>query len=165
MSKDKFRASGIIYLFLTAWFCAFGVKPALAATRTEAYQELMSIPEPGAPQPAPAEQAPVLMPPVADYQAENFRDPFQKYAIESKTRLKDDQPVKNLEQSDMDFINSLIVQGIILGGRFPQAIIDNNVVKVGDTLQDARIVAIGKEGVSLLLHNRIYTVTTQGGNQ
>ncbi len=110
-------------------------------------------------------QASDIIKPAIEYQADNFRDPFQKYAIEPKVKVNQGQADKDLDKTDSEFINSLNVQGIILGGRFPQAIVNDTVVKVGDTVGGARIIGITKKGISLLMHNRVYTANTQGGER
>jgi hypothetical protein len=51
------------------------------------------------------------------------------------------------------------VQGLVWGGVFPQAIINDQVVKKGDVLGDAKIVEIGKEGVTVLFGNKEYVLS------
>ncbi len=48
------------------------------------------------------------------------------------------------------------VQGIVWGGAVPQAVIDDQVVKIGDIVQDAEIVEISKDGIKVLYNKRIY---------
>ena len=51
---------------------------------------------------------------------------------------------------------SFAVQGLVWGGSMPQAVVDNQVVKVGDVIQDAEIVEISKDGIKLLYNKKIY---------
>jgi hypothetical protein len=53
----------------------------------------------------------------------------------------------------------LIVQGLIWGGSFPQAIVNNKIVKVGDTVDGANVTAIDKDGVTVLFQEREYKLS------
>ena len=52
----------------------------------------------------------------------------------------------------------LSVQGMVWGKVQPQAIIDNRVMTVGDTIKDAKIVDISKEGVRVLYKGDIFLI-------
>jgi hypothetical protein len=54
---------------------------------------------------------------------------------------------------------NLVVQGLIWGGAFPQAIINNKVVKEGDIIEGARLLKVEKAGVSLLFEGREFTLS------
>ncbi len=85
------------------------------------------------------------------YKAESLRDPFQTCMEEENKQSTSPQtssvpqniPVANL-------FPSLTVQGIVWGGNFPQAIINNKVVKVGEAIEGANVKAIDKEGVTFI---------------
>jgi len=87
--------------------------------------------------------------PKVDYNAESFRDPFQGVVIEEKAP----------EEAGMGMgreipLPALSIQGLIWGGKFPQAIINNKVVKAGDTIEGVRIISIEKEGVTAFYEGR-----------
>lgn len=158
----------LIYLSVIVLTCFLNIESTFAAGRTEDYERLINIGEAGSAaleqDPDPAKAADIVRP-VIEYQADNFRDPFQKYVVESKVKIDPGRADKDLEKTDSEFINNLNVQGIVLGGRFPQAIVNDAVVKVGDTVGEARIIGITKKGISLSLHNHIYTANIQGGKK
>jgi len=52
------------------------------------------------------------------------------------------------------------LQGLVWGGDFPQAIINNKMVKIGDTIEGVEVVAIGKEGVTLVYANKKYNLSS-----
>ncbi len=95
--------------------------------------------------------------PQVEYRAEadGLRDPFQGLdldkvtepgAVES-TGLPDEMPVL-----------SLTVQGIIWGGKFPQAIVNNKVVKVGDTIEGgSRVLSIDRNRIIVFFAGRQYS--------
>ncbi len=98
-----------------------------------------------------------------EYKSEGLRDPFQEEKIEIK-----EQPQVQIETKPL---TGFQVQGIIWGGSFPQAIINNKVVRVGDTIEEVRITDINKSGVTVFSGNRQYNlsvsppVSSQGLNK
>ena len=87
-----------------------------------------------------------------EYTSEGLRDPFQKEKIERK-----EQPQQPMQISPLP---ALQIQGIVWGGSLPQAIINNKVVRVGDTMGGVRIIDINKSGVSVFFENREYNLST-----
>jgi hypothetical protein len=55
------------------------------------------------------------------------------------------------------------VQGVIWGTELPQAIINNKVVKVGDTIEEVRILDIQKGGITVFYKSRNYTISSPAG--
>lgn len=96
----------------------------------------------------------VIARPKVEYKAEGLRDPFQAPIIE---QVIQGEKVQVLDTGTLPV--SLTVQGIIWGGRFPQAIINNKVVKVKDTIEGALIVAIDKDSITVLFQGRQYNLT------
>jgi len=86
-----------------------------------------------------------------EYKSEDLRDPFQEEKIEIK-----EEPEVQIETKPLP---SLQIQGIVWGGGFPQAIINNKVVKVGDTIEGVRITDINKSGVTVFFGNRQYNLS------
>lgn len=89
------------------------------------------------------------------YTAEGLRDPFESYLIKEKA-----VGIKEKGAAVGQVLPSLVVQGIIWGGSFPQAIINDKVVKIGDEVERARILEISKEGVVVLYDNRRYDLSS-----
>ncbi|MDI6605996.1 MAG: hypothetical protein QME65_02490 [Candidatus Omnitrophota bacterium] len=139
----------------------FNIESAFSATRPEHYQELIDMSKQQEVAVAPLSD---IVRPAVEYEAEDFRDPFQKPSVESKTVVGKEESYSESEQRAAEFLNSLQVQGIILGGRFPQAIVNNNVIKVGDRVGEARIIGITKAGISIFLYNRIYNISSPAGS-
>ena len=100
------------------------------------------------------EQAPeIIVRPDIEYASENLRDPFRGFIEERVTAVKEE------EKAEIP-LPSLNVQGIIWGGKFPQAIINHRVVKVEDTIEGARIIDINKDGVTVFFNNRKYNLSS-----
>ncbi len=53
----------------------------------------------------------------------------------------------------------LEIQGIIWGGKYPQAIINENVLEVGDSVDKVKILAIRKNGIQILYEGRKFEVS------
>jgi len=87
-----------------------------------------------------------------EYKSENLRDPFQEQKIEIKEERKEPEVAKPLP--------ALRVQGIVWGGSLPQAIINNKVMRLGDTVEDVVIKEINRSGVTVLFGGRKYNLTT-----
>ena len=88
------------------------------------------------------------------YTASELRDPFKDNLNETQEAAKGagaEEVAKTLP--------TFSVQGIIWGGNLPQAIIDDAVVKVGDTIKESKVIAIDKEGITLLYYGREYKIS------
>ena len=90
--------------------------------------------------------------PKVEYKAPGSRDPFEPLVVEEKVApaVVQEQPKE---------LPNFTVQGLVWGGVFPQAIINDQVVKKGDILGDVKIVEIGKEGVTVLFGNKEYILS------
>lgn len=86
-----------------------------------------------------------------EYKAEGLKDPFQEEKIEIK-----EEPEVQIETKPLP---GLQIQGIVWGGAFPQAIINNKVVKIGDTIDQLQIIDIAKSGIIVLFENRKYNLS------
>lgn len=87
-----------------------------------------------------------------EYKSGDSRDPFQEEEIEIEGQVQ--------EQAQARPLPSLQIQGIVWGGSFPQAVINNKVVREGDTIEEAKITDINKSGVTIFFDNRQYTLST-----
>ena len=101
---------------------------------------------------SPTQPAPVRSEKV-EYKAEDLDDPFGEQEVT--------EPVKE-EKVALAPPPPLTIQGLVWGGRFPQAIMNNKVLRVGDTIEGARIVDINKEGVVLYFDGQQYNITAPG---
>jgi type II secretory pathway component PulC len=87
-----------------------------------------------------------------EYKSEDLKDPFHEEKIEIE-----EQPEVQIETKPLP---SVQIQGIVWGGSFPQAIINNKVVRVGDTIEGVRITDIDRNGVIVFFENRQYNLST-----
>ena len=100
---------------------------------------------------AEEEQAPkVYARPQVEYKSIDLSDPFRYPEAE--------RPKQQEEKISARPLPGMSIQGIIWGGNFPQAIVNNKVVKVGDTIEGARITDIQKDGITVLFDNQQYTI-------
>lgn len=120
-----------ILILLITFSMVVSLKPAKA-------QEAMS------PQVSPEENK-------IEYKSEGLRDPFQ-----DEKREIIEEPV----QVETKPLPSLQIEGVVWGGSLPQAIINNRVMRVGDTVEGARITDINQSGVTVFFENRQYNLTT-----
>jgi hypothetical protein len=90
------------------------------------------------------------------YTADDLRDPFKSYLATEP--LPDaaplEKPVEAVAPSP-----SFTIQGIFWGANFPQAIVNDKIVKEGDVINDARILSITRESVKFLFANREFSVS------
>lgn len=92
--------------------------------------------------------------PRVEYKAGDLRDPFQGAVVEDKASGEERQSSEAAQKTPP----SLTVQGIIWGGKFPQAIINNKVVRVGDTIEGVSVVSIDKEGITIFFGGAQYNL-------
>jgi len=93
--------------------------------------------------------------PNIEYKATGLRDPFEEPFV--KKGEADEKAVAKVFAAPPPV---LIVQGLIWGGGIPQAIINDNVVKLGDTIQGAKIINITKDGVIVLFEGMQYNLSS-----
>lgn len=97
-----------------------------------------------------------------EYQAESLRDPFQTYIVNKPVS---EQAGGGKAENVVAKLPELRIDALFWGARFPQAIINGKVVKEGETIEDARVTRIGKEGVTLTFANRDFTLNPPGMGQ
>jgi hypothetical protein len=99
--------------------------------------------------------------PVVAYQSGQLRDPFKAYIIKEEP-----VPVILPESSELTNptlnLNRFTVQGIIWGVKVPQAIINNQVLTIGDLIEGAEILSIEKSGVTLIFSGSVYNLKAPG---
>jgi hypothetical protein len=93
------------------------------------------------------------------YDASNLRDPFEGYIVRSESLMSADE-VSSIE---VPFDPpELTIQGITWGGAYPQAIIDNQVYRVGESVKEVKIINISRDGLILSYQNRHYKQSGPG---
>lgn len=94
-----------------------------------------------------------------DYKGDGLRDPFRDYfdTIPPPPVVVDENAGTEAQQQAMPVLE---IQGIILGGRFNQAIINNKIVKVGDNIEGVRVTTIEKDGVTVFFGNKSYNISS-----
>jgi len=98
--------------------------------------------------------------PKQEYKAEGLRDPFQSPIADESIKAQGTQGSKTKEIPTP----ALTIKGIIWGGNINQAIINNELVKTGDTIQGARIVSIDKNGVTVFFEGREHKLLSPIGS-
>jgi hypothetical protein len=112
----------------------------------------------------------VISRPVIGYSSGDLRDPFRdllQVAEENEKKKKEtqefDTPASESEQSvPVPSLEKFKVQGIIWGGRFPQAIVNNKMVVIGDTIEGFKVVNIEKKGVTLSFSGKTAILSAPG---
>jgi hypothetical protein len=90
--------------------------------------------------------------PRVEYGAQNLKDPFKTYVVKE---AKPDQPaVAQIEPEVVKPAPTLNIQGIFWGGQYPQAIVNDTVVKEGQVIEEAKVMSIQRDGVKFLFANR-----------
>lgn len=146
MSKNKI----LIVFFITASISCLFISLAFAQYNIE----LKKMEEQAEPSKAASQE--VITRPTVEYNAETFKDPFLGVAEKAV-------PAEKVVSVEKVSLPALTVQGIIWGTKLPQAIINNKVVKTGDTIGDVRIVGIDKEGVTVFFKGRQVTIPSPAG--
>jgi len=90
--------------------------------------------------------------PVQKYRKGNSRDPFQGLIEETPSS-------SGAVESPMP---ALTIQGVVWGTSLPQAIINGEVMKIGDTIDKARIIDINRDGVVIFFGGREHTLLSPG---
>lgn len=97
----------------------------------------------------------VITRPRVRYQAEDKRDPFRLDIRPPETKPTE-ETIGLPTPETVVTPPVLTIQGIVWGGKLAQAIINNKVVKVGDTIEGAQIVDINQNGVEIFFSGRQY---------
>lgn len=91
--------------------------------------------------------------PKVEYKPQSPRDPFQGYVIEEKKQ--EEVKGKGVEEGPVS-LPGLKVEGIIWGSQLPQAIINNEVVRPGDSVEGVQIIEISRTGLTVLFKDKIF---------
>ena len=93
----------------------------------------------------------VITRPTVQYTADKFKNPFEGFTGEAIARPEEVA------------LPNIVVQGVITGGSFPQAIINGKVVKIGDTvIEGIKIVNIEKNGITIFYGDKQVKIAAPG---
>lgn len=100
--------------------------------------------------------------PQIKYGSGQLRDPFAPVMAkeEKKPSLQEQAELKRPKIN----LGALDVQGVIWGAKAPQAIINNQVLVAGDSINGAEILSIDKKGVTLSFAGEIVNLAAPGQN-
>lgn len=102
--------------------------------------------------------------PQIKYKSADLRDPFiSEMAEKEEEKSLTGQGEDELNKPTFD-LNALNVQGIIWGGKIPQAIINNKVLSVGSLINEAEILSIDKTGITVSFAGEIFNLSAPGKN-
>ena len=90
------------------------------------------------------------------YTSEDLRDPFEGYVTEEPVSISDVAPEEDV------VLPALTIAGITWGSSFPQAIINDKVVKAGDMIGDVQVISIAKEGLIFLYKKKQFILPAPG---
>lgn len=94
------------------------------------------------------------------YTSEKLPDPFlSPFEIEALSKTQVEIKTEELEISQEE-LEGFQVTGVVWGSKLPQAIINENVVRVGEIINGASIVDITKEGVYVVYEEKKYLLRT-----
>lgn len=93
------------------------------------------------------------------YSAENVRDPFESY-------IKEIQVINNSVVDENVVLPELTVQAVVWGGPFPQAIVNDIILRINDTVGDteAKVIGISKSRVDFEYKRVLFNSTVKAGN-
>ncbi len=94
--------------------------------------------------------------PKISYDPSGLKDPFKAPVIGVKDS---EQAAENVQEA----LPALNVQGVIWGTDTPQAIVNNKVVKTGDSIEGAEIVFIDKSGIRVFFANAEHFISAPAG--
>jgi hypothetical protein len=150
---DKFF---ILVVAFGGMLCARDV---LAVGRQDEFKQIQELEQ------SLKEEAPVelVQRPNLEYKSQDTRDPFRSvFDQEADPQAGGSggpgQPAQGTPPS-------LSVQGIIWGTSLPQAIVSGKVVKVGDTIEGAKITGIDKSGVSVIFQDMEHMLPAPGAKE
>lgn len=96
---------------------------------------------------------------VIEYTAQNMRDPFSSVLPEEPL----EKPLKKIPLAEAEIpLPILEIEGLVWGTPCPQVIINGNVLKIGDTIEGAKILHISKGGIEILYEGEIFSLPSPG---
>lgn len=139
-------------MFGIFWSAGIGVLPAFCIGDVKEMNKVLT-------EQAPERDRFEIELPVVTYNADNLRDPFLGTALpdaEEET-TEENAPVETIILPDIK------IQGIIWGSNNPQAIINNKVVKVGNTINEITILDITGSEIIISYKNQKFALPAPSG--
>ncbi len=177
MNKTQMQQIAVVALllaFVTVWTMTrtparHGVT-ALKTIQQGSRQQTAAPAPPAAPKTAPAPAKEVSAPTRDPFQLPSrLKEAFRQQALEREQEKAAHETQKPVATSRTETqLPALNLQGILWGTSKPQAIINRQILSVGDTIEQAEVVAVTKEGVTLLFNGReveLKLPTVGGGQQ
>ena len=113
----------------------------------------------------PAAPVAVSTPPEEEDTLEDVPDPFvSSFPPKPEAAGTAKSSAQSAEPKDEFDYSSLKVTGIVWGAENPKAIIDGNVMGIGDTVKEAKIVDISKEGILFDYKSKQYLMKREGAS-
>lgn len=106
-----------------------------------------------------------------EYIASGLRDPFENQLPQPEPIIVEKPASASETPQEPVRPPEFTVEGIVSGGPIPQAVIQDKVVRIGDTVEEALITNITKEGVEVTYEGETFVIPapskvvkpTQGG--
>ncbi|MFH1457892.1 MAG: hypothetical protein ABIG31_01840 [Candidatus Omnitrophota bacterium] len=157
----RFKGEGIFLMIFVLTVGGLIGRDSLAASAT--YEEIQELEkDENISPPARIER------PVVEYRSGHLKDPFQRFRSSKRTQGPQDATEAKSAKKKRP-LPPLEIQGVVWGGIFPQAVVDNKVVKVGDTIkleqaqEEIRIISIDKEGITVSFDEQNYKLSAPAG--
>ena len=94
-----------------------------------------------------------------NYNASDFRDPFKSYIPSEKEKVG--LTVGNIEVIEKEVVlPQFEVQGVVWGTSLPMAIIDGQILSIGDKIREAKIVEITRDYIALIYEDKRFSIHT-----
>jgi len=139
-----------IRLFLPLGIALISALPFNAAGAEPAQEAAGAAEDSAVKQPAPAAVERQVM----QYRASDLRDPFSSYLRKKNASEDGTQTLKE----EIVTPPQLNVEGVIWGDILNQAIINNKVVRIGDTIEECTITGIDKGGVTISFKKHTFKI-------
>ena len=103
------------------------------------------------------DEAPVEYDPANFKLRDPFLSPFEPIEVEGKKP----KPEKKLSEPPKQevVLPALLIQGMFWDSPQPLALIENKLLRVGDTIKDVRILGISKEGIDVIYSDKLFTIS------
>jgi len=86
-----------------------------------------------------------------------FKDPFKEPPTPEELAVS---KVKEVPKEPDKPLPAMKVSGVIIGNVVNQAIVNDKIVKVGDSIEGATITSIDKKGMTVFFNNKNYNVSS-----
>ena len=102
---------------------------------------------------------------INNYPPLNQNDYYNRYTSDDQRRATIQTQTQGERKEEEPEMPTLTVTGLVWNSNRPQAIINETVVNVGDTLEDVKITAIHKGGVDVEFYGKTSTISPETNSQ